>query len=229
MKIVKYISAAAFLLLLSSVTMNAAKSNVTDTYECSSDSCQKTVKMDVDENNVHETFKIYYCDGTNQVFPIYSIGDISKWPPIGILRLSEMDFHSRDHFLEFHLDDSTGNIVSWFAKPEGIDTVYFYDKPRYRANGRIGLESSDIETDFNINQYQKNDYLMFNVNTARESKISLKIVNSQGVTIATLLNGADIKGNFETNYFTGYLASGMYFAVYWIDGVPVIKKFVIAR
>lgn len=208
----------------------ALREKVSENYDCQRDSCIEAAKIDSDENGIYDTYIFKHCDHSLSTFPIQAIGDISKWPPIGILRITEMYYESNQRFTEYYYEAATGNLLCWFLKPERIDTVYYHVSPHYHGVNRKSIENpTDTQDGFTVNQFTLNSYLNINIFLKQAYSVDIDIVNSNGAHIAKILNEAQLEGNFETKFYTGYLANGVYFVVYKIDNKPFIRKFIVSK
>ena len=229
-KTIKILAFIITLILILPFYSYASQYRVNEQYDCEIDSCLETIKYDKDKNGIFETYSIIYCDQTVSSFPIFSCGDISKWPPPGIMRITDLIFNSRSSFIEFYIDSSSGNPYCWFVKHTDKDTVFYYDNPNSLSLSRLGLDnSSDIITDVAIHQYTSHSYLNIQIDAKSINIVDLKIVNILGSTIDVMLNGAKIEGIYTTSFNTSYLPNGIYFAIYMVNGQPLIKKFIVAK
>jgi hypothetical protein len=179
-------------------------------YDCGTHAVSQTLQIDSDSDNVFDTYGIKLCDQDSiQTFPIMAIGNITKWPPMGVPTHS-LAFNNNGQsasFLETYYDLS-GNVVAWFEKPDDNDTVFFHDKSDSYTPPNFSVDSSKFYIQSCPNPANAILNIHYVVKQARN--IQIQLLTYEGNLISNILNNYSPQGQFNMPYDVHTLDEGYY-------------------
>ena len=103
---------------------------------------------------------------------------------------------------------------------------------KYTAPTGINLISGEVPSDYNLSQNYPNPFnpttnIKFSIPT--QGFVTLKVFNSLGKEVATLVNGNTSVGTYEVNFDAGSLTSGVYFYKIQTGDFFSVKRMVLVK
>ena len=104
----------------------------------------------------------------------------------------------------------------------------------YENSGSVGVESisNEIPSEFNLNQNYPNPFnpaTIIRFSIPEESFVRIKVFNTLGEEITTLINENIVAGNYEVEFDASKLPSGIYFYKLQSETFIETKKMVLLR
>ena len=103
---------------------------------------------------------------------------------------------------------------------------------KYTAPTGINLISGEVPSDYNLSQNYPNPFnpttnIKFSIPT--QGFVTLKVFNSLGKEVATLVNGNTNVGTYEVDFDAGSLTSGVYFYRLQSDNFTETKRMMLIK
>lgn len=181
-------------------------------YLCSMGDVQRTIVKDSNRDGVYDTYTVKWCNGDINTYPIYAIGDIRRWPPMGIPTRDIIQTNMDDRvFCERYFSFSGQVAVSWFTKIAGKDTVFFYDyDPQSQMmTGVDDYESRNITFKTLPNPAKDDVQISYKLKTS--GWVTIVLYNEIGVIVDTIEESYKYQGDYNLVYSLSNLPSGHYF------------------
>jgi hypothetical protein len=181
-------------------------------YYCSNGYVNTTIVTDSDKDGVYDTYTIMWCNTDSQTFPIRAIGDIRKWPPLGIpTREIVMVDQNAGVFSECYSNFTTRTVINWFIKYPEIDTVYFYDDD-YQMSFLTDVDNyTSNNISFNISPNPASNNINFEYKVNKPGWVKILLYNEIGVIVDVIKEKYQESGLHNFIYNTNNINSGKYF------------------
>ena len=206
---------ASLVMLFMYSASSAQLPNYVNPYDCDNTIVLQTMCIDADSNGVFDTYGLQYCSqDTIQTFAINAIGDIRKWPPIfGPTRSIVFDGMSAtsDAFIESFFD-ANGDIMAWFQKFTGVDTVYFHDLNDTYTPPNFAFDSSD----YYIQSYPNPCAGIMNIHyiSPANGMIGMQFLSYEGTVLKNILMAPCGQGSYNMVFDAHTYSDGYYWIRY---------------
>ncbi|MFC2131033.1 hypothetical protein ACFLSQ_06325 [Bacteroidota bacterium] len=181
-------------------------------YDCRNVEIDFTIVKDTDNDGVYDTYVVRWCNETIDTYPICAIGDIRRWPPTGIPTRDIVQTNQEQKiFIELYNGIGVQNLLCWFIKPEGIDTVYYYDN-RFEMQFMTDVdEYSSPNISFKTTPNPANNYIELAYSIEKNGWVTISLYNEIGIIVDIIDESYKYSGDYNMIYRLDKVPSGKYF------------------